>query len=130
MKHVVAGFWVLLVVATLLVTPGLRNKAISGPAQQKPEEQKKEQMNPFAGNAAAIKEGDKLFDANCAECHGDGTGLSGPDLTDDRWIYGGSDAEVFKTVTKGTKGGMPAWSGKLTDEQVWKVIAYVRSLHK
>jgi cytochrome c oxidase cbb3-type subunit 3 len=87
--------------------------------------------NPFAGNTAAVKEGETIFDAKCAECHGgDAMGGSGPDLTDDKWIHGGSDTEVFATVSGGRKGGMPSWKGELKDEEIWKVIAYIRSLHK
>ncbi len=87
--------------------------------------------NPFAGNADAVKAGEKLFDQNCTDCHGgDATGGSGPDLTDEKWIYGGTDGEVFASVANGRKGGMPRWSGELKDEDIWKVIAYVRSLAK
>jgi cytochrome c oxidase cbb3-type subunit 3 len=87
--------------------------------------------NPFAGNAAAVKEGEKIFDAKCADCHGgDATGGSGPDLTDDRWIHGGGDAEVFASVSSGRKGGMPSWRGELKDDEIWKVVSYIRSLHR
>jgi cytochrome c oxidase cbb3-type subunit 3 len=57
-------------------------------------------------------------------------GQSGPDLTDNTWSYGGSDAEVFETVTNGRKGGMPSWKSELNKDDIWKVIAYVRSLKK
>jgi cytochrome c oxidase cbb3-type subunit 3 len=87
--------------------------------------------NPFAGKADAIKEGEAVFDAKCAECHGgDAMGQSGPDLTDDKWVYGGTDTEVFETVTNGRKGGMPSWKRDLSTDDIWKVIAYIRSLSK
>lgn len=87
--------------------------------------------NPFAGKPEAIKDGEKIFDAKCADCHGgDAMGQSGPDLTDDKWIYGGSDAEVLETVTNGRKGGMPSWRSELGKDDIWKVIAYIRSLHR
>jgi cytochrome c oxidase cbb3-type subunit 3 len=57
-------------------------------------------------------------------------GGAGPDLTDDKWIYGGSDGDLFTTVSGGRKGGMPSWKGQLKDEEIWKVISYVRSLKK
>ena len=87
-----------------------------------------EMKNPFEGNAAAIKEGEKVYDRVCVDCHLDGTGGSGPNLIDDTWLYGGSDAEVFETVSKGRPGGMPSWSGELKEEEIWKVIAYIRSI--
>ena len=87
--------------------------------------------NPFAGNIEAIKAGEMIFDEKCADCHGgDAMGGAGPDLTDDTWLYGGTDADLFTTVSKGRKGGMPSWSGQLKDDEIWKVIAYVRSLSK
>ncbi|MDH4161291.1 MAG: c-type cytochrome [Nitrospirota bacterium] len=85
--------------------------------------------NPFAGNAEAIKAGEKLFDANCTDCHaGDATGIAGPNLTDDQWTYGGTDADVFQTISKGRKGGMPGWSGNLKDDEIWRIISYLRTL--
>ncbi len=85
---------------------------------------------PYMGDAAAIAEGKKLFDRNCAECHGDGTGGSGPDLTDNEWLCGGSDAQIFATVSNGRPGGMPSWSSDLKDDEIWKIIAFIRSLKK
>jgi len=85
---------------------------------------------PYTGDAAAIAEGKKLFDRNCAECHGDGTGGSGPDLTDNEWLCGGSDAQIFATVSNGRPGGMPSWSSDLKDDEIWKIIAFIRSLKK
>jgi cytochrome c(L) len=90
----------------------------------------KEVRNPFEGKPEAIKEGDKIFDARCSECHMDGTGGAGPDLTDDTWIYGGSDAEVFETISGGRKGGMPSWKGVLSSDDIWKVMAFIRSIHR
>lgn len=88
----------------------------------------KEVKNPFEGKPDAVKEGDKLFDAKCSECHMDGTGGAGPNLTDDTWIYGGSDAEVFETISSGRKGGMPSWKGDLSKDDIWKIIAFIRSI--
>jgi len=90
----------------------------------------REQKNPFEGKADAIEQGGKLFDEKCSECHGDGTGMTAPDLTDEQWIYGGSDAAVFETIQDGRKGGMPSWRSELNRDAIWKVIAFIRSLHK
>ena len=90
-----------------------------------------EMKNPYEGKPPAIREGEKIFDARCADCHGgDAMGQSGPDLTDDKWIYGGSDADMFETVANGRKGGMPSWRSELAKDDIWKVIAYIRSLKK
>jgi cytochrome c oxidase cbb3-type subunit 3 len=84
--------------------------------------------NSFEGKPEAIKEGEKIFDAKCSECHMDGTGGAGPNLTDDEWTYGGSDAEVFETISYGRKGGMPSWKKELGADNIWKVIAFIRSI--
>ena len=86
--------------------------------------------NPYEGKLEAVKEGDKIFDAKCSECHMDGTGGAGPNLTDDTWVYGGSDAEVFETISRGRKGGMPSWKSELSKDDIWKVIAFIRSIHR
>jgi cytochrome c oxidase cbb3-type subunit 3 len=112
-----------LALASLLLSGGARAGEAPG--------SDKSMKNPFAGTSDAIKEGEKMFDAKCAECHGgDAMGQSGPDLTDDKWIYGGADAEVFDTVMNGRKGGMPSWKRELSTDDIWKVIAYIRSLSK
>ncbi len=89
--------------------------------------------NPFTGDPEAIAEGKGLWAATgCYACHGkEAGGAVGPDLTDDQWVYRPTDATIFKAIAKGRKGtNMVGWSSSLTDEQIWKVIAYIRSLYK
>jgi cytochrome c oxidase cbb3-type subunit 3 len=86
--------------------------------------------NPYGASDAAVEEGRFLYvRMNCAYCHGfDGTGGMGPDLTDNQWRYGASDVDVFNTIYRGRAQGMPAWGPVLTENQIWKLVAYVRSL--
>lgn len=86
--------------------------------------------NPYDGNSQRIAEGAKLFIAyNCMDCHGaDGSGAMGPSLQDGRWHFGGSNAEVFESIYEGRPDGMPAWGGRIADDQIWRLVAYVRSL--
>ena len=76
--------------------------------------------------------GKELFQANCVACHGaDGKGnqaLGAPNLTDDIWLYGGSEATLMETIGKGRNGTMPAWGTFLGPEKVHIVAAYVYSL--
>ena len=51
----------------------------------------------------------------------------GPSLRDEDWIYGSTDAQVFNSVAEGRAHGMPAW-GKLPEAQIWKLVAYIKSL--
>ncbi len=69
--------------------------------------------------------GAKLFDHNCAHCHGeDARGDEGPDL------HGvtKSDARITSIIKNGIKGEMPKFGTKLTDADVRALIAFVRSL--
>lgn len=65
-------------------------------------------------DAAGIKEGQQLFEANCAACHlKDGGGNVGPNLTDDYWLHKGSLNDIFHTIKVGypDKGMQKSWSG-------------------
>ncbi len=70
--------------------------------------------------------------ATCAACHGpDGKGnpaLGAPNLTDGVWLHGGSVADIEKSIGEGRQGHMPAWSPRLSDDQVRVLAAYVYHL--
>src|SRR6267143_2698904 len=92
--------------------------------------------NPFAGDAKAAKLGEFQFRINCAFCHGlSGRGGGrGPDLTKAQKRHGNSDADLFRTISQGVPGtAMPAGVNGgigvgMTDEEVWQVITYIRSI--
>jgi cytochrome c oxidase cbb3-type subunit 3 len=87
--------------------------------------------NPYAGDEAAAMDGRQLFVwYNCAGCHGGHAGGGmGPSLRDSLWRYGNSDAQLFATITEGRPQGMPTWGGKIPEEQIWKIITYIRTLN-
>ncbi len=88
--------------------------------------------------AASIEEGDKLYGTDCAACHG----LDGHKPTDPgRWMYPRaadltsrevqqySDRELFWIVRNGIRlSGMPAFGNVETDERIWNLVNYVRTL--
>ena len=86
--------------------------------------------NPYAGNAAAVATGAKLFIAyNCLDCHGaEGSGAMGPSLADGRWHFGGDDSEIFESIYQGRPEGMPAWGSTIAPDQIWMLVSYVKSL--
>jgi mono/diheme cytochrome c family protein len=88
--------------------------------------------NPFDGNRESIAVGKTIFEAVCAGyCHAtENTKRPGrcPNLFDCQWKYGKSDGEVFRSVTEGVpKTEMVGFKGRLPDEVLWKIIAYLRS---
>jgi cytochrome c oxidase cbb3-type subunit 3 len=86
--------------------------------------------DPYDGNAAAAAEGRQLFVSyNCSGCHGGRAGGGmGPSLRDASWIYGGSDVQVYGSIFEGRPNGMPTWGSKLSADQIWKLVAYIRTL--
>jgi cytochrome c oxidase cbb3-type subunit III len=86
--------------------------------------------NPYEGDKNATATGGKLFIAyNCLDCHGaEGSGAMGPSFQDGRWHFGGAPGEVFESIYEGRPDGMPSWGGRITDDQIWMLTAYVRSL--
>ncbi len=88
-----------------------------------------------APSPADIARGKALFTGTCgAYCHRPSSAAAGeaasdaPSLFDCDWRHGGSDAQVFRTITQGVEGTrMVAFGGAIPDEDIWRIIAYVRS---
>jgi cytochrome c oxidase cbb3-type subunit 3 len=76
--------------------------------------------------------GQKIFSQYCAACHGvDGKGnhqLGAPDLTNDIWLYGGSQKTIIETITNGRNGRMPSHKEFLGEAKVHLLAAYIYSL--
>jgi cytochrome c oxidase cbb3-type subunit III len=98
---------------------------VPGPAQNPPR-----RANPYADNVSAMANGRELFvRMNCSGCHGGRAGGGmGPSLRDADWLYGSTDAQIFDSIAEGRAHGMPAWGTRLPEDQIWKMVAYVKSL--
>ena len=87
--------------------------------------------NPYEGNPVALAEGRRLFDwYNCSGCHGGHAGGGmGPSLRDESiFQYGNDPAHIFATISEGRAKGMPAWGTKIPENQIWELVAYIKSL--
>ncbi|HEU4890890.1 MAG TPA: PQQ-dependent dehydrogenase, methanol/ethanol family [Vicinamibacterales bacterium] len=87
-------------------------------------------VNPLAGNPAAIQAGTRLFDSFCADCHG-GNGIGnnkGPALNTGSFKHGGDDAGLFRTIKNGIPGTEMDANANVPDNQIWQLVAYIRSL--
>ena len=77
----------------------------------------------------------RLFNADCASCHrasGAGAALHKkdriPDFTDAAWQARRSDADLIASVQGGRGAVMPAFGGRLSDDEIAHLVAYIRTL--
>ncbi len=89
-------------------------------------------LSGLPADDAKVARGAELFKANCVACHGaDGKGniaLGAPNLTDKTWLYGGSEATIVETLTKGRMAMMPSQDKVLSPEKIHLLTAYVWGL--
>jgi len=76
--------------------------------------------------------GKAKYDTICAACHGpQGKGnrqIGAPNLTDEIWLHGGSEAFIVETITKGRKSLMPEHKAFLDEGKIHLLSAYVYGL--
>jgi mono/diheme cytochrome c family protein len=101
--------------------------------------------NPLAGDEAAVQAGAKTFRNACATCHGekgrgDGPAAEGLDpkpasLADAGRMYDLSDGYLFWRISEGGamdpfNSAMPAWASVYSEQQIWQLVTFIRSLYK
>ena len=100
--------------------------------------------NPIPSSAESIAKGKELYmektKGNCVFCHGD-TGAGNEanlprlrrkpaDLTNKERMATMTDGELFWKISKGITGIMPAGEKRMTEEERWHVVNYIRTLAK
>ena len=79
--------------------------------------------NPYAGDEQVILKGRRLYRSTCYICHLD-SGGRGPDLRKSRL----KGQDFIRIVINGKKGTqMPAWKGKLSEEEMWKILTFIEA---
>ena len=94
--------------------------------------QSKSPADEFIAAPADLERGKALFVGTCGGyCHSTTPGLrDAPYLFDCLWIHGGSDEEIFATISSGVPNTrMVSFGGKLPegDDDIWRIIAYLKS---
>jgi len=91
-------------------------------------------LSGLAHDQIRIVRGKKEYMNTCAACHGpEGKGnkaLGAPNLTDDVWIYGSSEAAIVQGILNGRNNRMPAQEQTLSPEQIRLLAAWVWGLSK
>jgi cytochrome c oxidase cbb3-type subunit III len=99
------------------------------PLQPGPPTRSASVSGPYERNAYGVNQGKTLYNEfNCSGCHFQGGGGIGPPLMDADWIYGSDPQNIYETISEGRPNGMPAFGGKIAPDQIWQIVAYVRSM--
>jgi len=90
-------------------------------------------LSGMPADSVRVSKGQEAFNSSgCSGCHGPDakgmTAMGAPNLTDKTWLYGGSEATIIETITKGRNNQMPAWKEFLGEGKVHVLAAYVMSL--
>ncbi len=87
--------------------------------------------NPMIGNAQAVQQGGDVYAKNCTGCHGPegGAGEIGPAIVSGTQADRRNDGQILTTIRSGVTGTpMPAFAGKLSDDDILRVGAYLHAL--
>ncbi len=117
----------------MLLAAGAALAVAESCAKPEPAAPKPSPAAEFASDPVAVKRGKSLFIGSCgAYCHSLRGGARGeiPDLFDCVWKNGGSDEEIFRSISNGVPGTrMDPYSGVLPDgdTDIWKLVAFLRA---
>ena len=95
--------------------------------------------NPIEATEESVRAGLRVYGRFCRSCHGvrgDGRGQNPSpgtrpaNLIDDEWVHGDSDGEIYNVIRQGVPPAydMDAWEGRITDEEIWHVVNFLREL--
>ena len=95
--------------------------------------------NPIEATEESVRAGLRIYGRFCRSCHGirgDGRGQNPSpgtrpaNLIDDEWVHGDSDGEIYNLIRRGVPPAydMDAWEGRITDEEIWHVVNFLRNL--
>jgi len=97
-------------------------------------EDKQQRLAPFAFNDQSVTAGEELYNTNCLSCHGNpGQGnyqqldpIPGDPATEK--IQSNSDGSIYYKIYEG-KGLMPSFRNILSPDEIWEIVAYIRSFN-
>ncbi len=93
--------------------------------------------NPVPSTLDSVATGRQRYVFMCRECHGNGglgdgdmahAGGEVPNFTDDAWLHGPSEGEMFLVIRDGVTADMQPYANRLSDEDVWHLVNYLKTL--
>jgi mono/diheme cytochrome c family protein len=97
----------------------------------------KDEKSPLKSSPDVINKGKALFGSNCQKCHGPAGKGDGPDsngaaadLTDEFRFELNPEGVLYYKIWNGHPPAMPAFKSKLTKDETWTLVEYVKSLRK
>jgi mono/diheme cytochrome c family protein len=99
----------------------------------------KDEKSPIKSSADAARKGKSLFASNCQKCHGPAGKGDGPDsdpkepaadLTDPLRADLNPEGVLYYKIWNGHPPVMPAFKSKLTKDETWNLVEYLKSLRK
>ena len=94
-------------------------------------------QNPVAASGESVAAGRRTYQRLCSRCHGPegkgdggGAGAGGQpaNFTDDEWIFGGSDGEIYSAIRDGTSADMDSYAEQIRDTEIWNLVNFLKSL--
>ncbi|MDZ7737081.1 MAG: cytochrome-c oxidase, cbb3-type subunit III [Gammaproteobacteria bacterium] len=90
------------------------------------------QLSGRSADPIVASRGKQIYQQNCAACHGpDGDGnqqMGAPRLTNNVWLYGGSQKQIIKSIRDGRQGRMPPHGEFLGDAKIHLLVGYILSI--
>ena len=98
----------------------------------------KNMQNPVKADAESLQIGKMLYNKNCASCHGKAGLGDGPKARMLETFSGDFSGDFYQNQTDGehfykTKEGrdeMPGYGKKMSDEDIWHMVNYMRTFKK
>ncbi len=87
------------------------------------------ESSPFHGDEASTGVGQASFRLRCSACHGiHAEGGRGPALNRGEFEAGDTDLAIYRVIANGVPGTeMPAFGARSTEENIWRMVAYLRT---
>ena len=130
-----AAFALAAVLLAALVAAGAQEH----PAEPHEHPNAKALENPVEADRASLTAGRQRYVFLCRQCHGNRGAGDGDmshaggipsDFTDDVWLHGASDGEIFTVIKEGVTADMQGYANQLRDEDIWHLVNYIKSLSR